>query len=95
MDKKMISPEGRRWSISFVASVTCHVLLAMLITWQYINRPLPRHPLPQSMDVVLLNPQKSHQSKPPKKAKAISNLNAEGGATSPGTSSPAPRKRRR
>lgn len=76
---KINSSEGRRWSISFVASVTCHVLLAVLVTWQYINKPLPKHSLPQSMDVVLLNPEKSNQIKPPKKADAISNLNAEGG----------------
>jgi periplasmic protein TonB len=76
---KIISPEGRRWSVSFVASVTCHILLAVLVTWQYINKPLPKHPLPQSMDVVLLNPEKSNEIKPPKKADAISNLNAEGG----------------
>lgn len=74
-----ISPEGRRWSISFVASVTCHILLAVLVTWQYINKPLPKHHLPQSMDVVLLNPEKTKQVKPPKKADAISNLNAQGG----------------
>jgi len=61
-----------------VASVSCHVLLAMLITWQHIDRPLPKHELPKSMDVVLLNPEKTKPTKPPKKADAISNRTAQG-----------------
>jgi len=61
-----------------VASITCHVLLAMLIAWQHIDRPLPKHKLPKSMDVVLLNPEKTKPTKPPKKADAISNRTAQG-----------------
>ncbi len=68
----------RRWSLAFAASVACHVLLAMLITWQQLHRPLQRHAIPKSMDVVLLNPQKVKPSKPPEKAEAISNVNARG-----------------
>jgi len=74
------STGGRRWSISLIASVTCHVLLAMLITWQHVNKPIPKHKPPQSMDVVLLSPEKSKSTKAPKKADAISNRNAEGGS---------------
>jgi len=68
----------KRWSVSFTASVACHVLLAMLITWQHLDKPLHKHPLPKSMDVVLLNPEKTKTVKPPKKADAISNRNAQG-----------------
>ncbi len=75
---KSISPENKRWSSSFVASIVCHVLLAVLITSQHINKPLPKHKTPQSMDVVLLSPEKSKATKKPKKADAISNRNAEG-----------------
>jgi len=78
MNKPSLSPEGRRWSVSLVASIACHVLLATLITWQHVHAPIPKHTLPQSMDVVLLSPEKSKTSKPPKKADAISNRNAEG-----------------
>jgi len=61
-----------------VASVACHVLLAMLITWQYVSKPLPKHELPKSMDVVLLKPEKTKTAKPPKKADAIANRTARG-----------------
>jgi len=80
MDKPTLSPEGRRWSVSFVASITCHVLLAVFITWQHMHTPIPKHHLPQSMDVVLLSPEKSKATKAPKKADAISNRNAVGGS---------------
>jgi len=76
-----ISPEGRRWSVSLVASVSCHVLLAMFITWQHVKTPLPKHDLPQSMDVVLLSPEKSKSTKAPEKADAVSNRNAIGGSS--------------
>jgi len=76
-----ISPEGRRWSVSLVASISCHVLLAVFITVQHVNKPIPKHSLPQSMDVVLLSPEKSKATKAPEKADAISNRNAEGGSS--------------
>jgi len=78
---KPIGKGQRRWSVSFVASISCHVLLAMLITWQHVNKPIPKHQLPQSMDVVLLSPDKSKATKAPKKADAISNRNAEGASS--------------
>ncbi|MDX8391641.1 MAG: TonB C-terminal domain-containing protein [Mariprofundaceae bacterium] len=73
-----ISPIKRRWSISFIASMGCHVLLAVLITWQHVNKPIPKHQPPKNMDVVLLNPEKSKSIKAPEKADAIANRNAEG-----------------
>ncbi|GMR00643.1 MAG: hypothetical protein BMS9Abin18_1513 [Zetaproteobacteria bacterium] len=78
MDRPEHTPGGKRWSASFAASITCHVLLAMLIVWQHVDRPLPKHELPKSMDVVLLNPEKTKPTKPPKKADAISNRTAQG-----------------
>jgi len=72
------SSGGKRWSTFFVISVACHVLLAMLIAWQHVDKPLPKHALPKSMDVVLLNPKKTPSVKPPKKADAISNKTAQG-----------------
>jgi len=76
-----LPPVGRRWSVSFVASISCHILLAALITWQHVNTPMTKHSLPQSMDVVLLSPEKSKATKAPDKADAISNRNAEGGSS--------------
>ncbi len=70
--------KGKRWSVSLVASLACHVLLAMLVAWLYVNRPLPKHTLPKSMDVVLLNPEKIKPVKPAKKVEAISNRTARG-----------------
>jgi len=78
MDKPEYMPGGRRWSVSLAASIACHVLLAVLIAWLYVDRPLPKHELPKSMDVVLLNPEKTKPVKPPKKADAISNRTARG-----------------
>jgi len=72
------SAKKKRWSIALVASVACHVLIAALITWQHVNKPIPKHKIPQNMDVVLLSPEKSKAIKPPKKADAISNRNAVG-----------------
>jgi len=79
--QQSISPEGRRWSVSLLASISCHVLLAVLITWQHVNKPIPKPQVPQSMDVVLLSPEKSKATKAPKKADAISNRNAKGGSS--------------
>ncbi|MDQ6960508.1 MAG: hypothetical protein Q9M27_05705, partial [Mariprofundaceae bacterium] len=78
MDRPEPVPGGRRWGVSFAASIACHVLLAMLVAWLYVNRPLPKHELPKSMDVVLLNPEKTKPAKPPQKADAISNRTAQG-----------------
>jgi len=50
----------------------------MLIVWQQMNKPLPKHQLPKTMDVVLLNPETTKKQAPPKKAEAISNRNARG-----------------
>jgi len=71
----------RRFSLSFAASLLTHALLALLITWQHIDRPLPKPKLPEQLDVVLLNPQTRTAPTPPEKADAISNLTARGGNT--------------
>ncbi len=78
MDRPGHARGGKRWSVSLTASIACHVLLAMLVAWLYVSRPLPKHALPKSMDVVLLNPKKIKPVKPPKKADAISNRTARG-----------------
>jgi len=81
MLKSPVSPQNTRWSASLIASVSCHVLLAMFITWQHVKTPLPKHNLPQSMDVVLLSPEASKSTKAPEKADAMSNRNAIGGSS--------------
>jgi len=78
MDRPGHAQGGKRWSVSFTASIACHLLLALLFAWLYVSRPLPKHALPKSMDVVLLNPEKVKPAKPPKKADAISNRTARG-----------------
>jgi len=81
MPELTVSPEKKRWSASFVASICCHVMLAMFITYEHVKTPLPRHQVPQSMDVVLLSPEASKSTKVPEKADAMSNRNAEGGSS--------------
>jgi len=71
----------RRFSLSFAASVTTHALLALLITWQQVDKPLPRPHVPQHLDVVLLDPETKSSETPPEKMDAISNLTARGGNT--------------
>lgn len=82
MAELIVSPVRARWSVSFVASIGCHVLLAMFITWQHVKAPLPKHQVPQSMDVVLLSPEASKSDRVPEKADAMSNRNAIGSSKS-------------
>lgn len=70
--------DGARWSLSFTASVVCHVLLAVLVTWSHLSHPLPEAKYPKSMDVVLLEPSDKKPEKPPEDADAISNRSALG-----------------
>ncbi|HKJ82532.1 MAG TPA: TonB family protein [Mariprofundaceae bacterium] len=70
--------ETRRWSISFGASIACHLLLALLVVWQATKTPLPHAKQPKMMDVTLLNPKVQEQKKPPKNPDAVSNRNAAG-----------------
>jgi protein TonB len=72
------SPDTRRWSASFGASIACHLLLALLVAWKAVEMPLPKPKLPQMMDVTLLSPKTKEQKTPPKKADALSNRNATG-----------------
>ncbi len=78
MDKPTHASGGKRWSIFLAASIACHVLLAILVAWLYVSRPLPKHALPKSMDVVLLKPEKAKPATPPKKVEALSNRTARG-----------------
>jgi len=76
-----IKPEQKRLSLSFVASVAAHLLVASLIAFVHVDKPLPKKQKPQVMDVVLLDPQTTPQKAPPKEANTVSNLNAEGGSS--------------
>jgi len=69
----------RRWSFSFTASVLCHLLVAILLTWKLAEQPLPKPKLPETMDVVMLKPEVKPSKTPPKKADAISNKTVRGG----------------
>lgn len=70
--------DGARWSLSFAASVACHVLLAAFIAFTHLPQPLPQAKYPKSMDVVLLEPKTKQPQKPPEEAEAISNRSARG-----------------
>lgn len=69
----------KRMSLSFAASLTAHLLLALLIVIAHTDKPTPKKQPPEVMDVVLLDPQKTPKQSPAKDAKAISNRSAEGG----------------
>lgn len=71
-------PTKKRLSISFSASVTVHVLLALFITVMHTDKPLPKKQQPEIMDVVLLDPETKSSKTPPKDAKTISDRSAEG-----------------
>jgi len=79
MPKKM--HVRRRFSLSLAASLIAHALLAVIITWQSPDKPLPKPKLPEHLDVVLLDPQTKPSEVPPEKADAISNLTAKGSNT--------------
>jgi len=55
-----------------------HILLAVLITTQQKDKPLPKKEQPQIMDVTLLDDKKSPPTKPDKQAHTIANRNAVG-----------------
>ncbi len=78
MPKKM--HVRRRFSLSLAASLITHALLAVIITWQHPDKPLPKPQLPEYLDVVLLDSQ-TKSSETPDKVDAISNLSARGGNT--------------
>lgn len=74
-----INSARRRLGVSFAASVSAHILLAVLLSMAAIDKPLPKKSVPQVMDVVLLDDKKKSTKKPSKDAKTISNINAAGG----------------
>ena len=69
----------RRWTTSMIASVLCHILLAVWISWQGFKPPLPKPPEPQFMDVVLLEPDRTKPTDPAKDADTMSNRSVRGG----------------
>ncbi len=71
----------KRLSVSFAASLTAHLLLALLITLVQTDKPIPKKQAPEVMDVVLLDPETTPKQSPSKDAKTISNRNAEGGSS--------------
>ena len=71
----------KRLSVSFVASITAHMMLALFITLAHVDKPIPKKQAPQVMDVVLLDPETTPKKAPSKDAKTISNRSAEGGSS--------------
>jgi outer membrane biosynthesis protein TonB len=61
--------------------VLCHLLVAVLLAWEISGQHLPKPKVPETMDVVLLNPDVKQSKTPPEKADAISNKTARGGNT--------------
>ena len=78
MRERLKRREGVRWSLSFTASVICHVVLAAFVVFTHTPHPLPKAKYPKSMDVVLLEPSTKKPEKPPEEAEAISNRTARG-----------------
>ncbi|MFC1567675.1 energy transducer TonB [Pseudomonadota bacterium] len=76
-----IETEQKRLSVSFVASMAAHLMLALFITLAHTDRPIPKKQPPQVMDVVLLDPETTPKKAPSKDAKTISNRSAEGGSS--------------
>jgi len=72
------SPQQRRFSISFVASVAVHILLAVLITAAQHEKPHAKKSQPQIMDVTLLDEKQKPAKKPARNARTIANRNAVG-----------------
>jgi TonB family protein len=76
-----IETEQKRLSVSFVASIAAHLVLALFITLAHTDKPIPKKKAPQVMDVVLLDPETTPKKAPSKDAKTISNRSAEGGSS--------------
>jgi protein TonB len=74
-----INTAQRRFSASFIASVSAHILLAVLLTVASADKPPPKRETPKVMDVVLLDENKKSSKKASKDAKTIANINAMGG----------------
>jgi len=76
-----IETEKKRLSVSFAASMTAHMLLALFVVLVQTDKPIPKKQAPQVMDVMLLDPEKTPKKSPSKDAKTISNRSAEGGSS--------------
>ncbi len=76
-----IETERKRLSLSFVASLTAHLLLMLFITLVQLDKPMPKKQPPQVMDVVLLDPKTTPKSTPREDARTMSNRSAEGGSS--------------
>ncbi len=71
--------EQRRFGVSFIASVSAHILLAVFLSVASADKPPAKKNLPKIMDVVLLDDKKKVSEKASKDAKTIANINAKGG----------------
>jgi len=74
----IFKPQQRRFTFALIASITVHVLLAVLIVSASHDKPLPKKETPQIMDVVLLDETKKPSKKANKDARTIANKNALG-----------------
>ncbi len=72
------SAPARRWSLSLAASIAVHLALLLLIAWQQTHKPLPHHKPPRIMDVVLLKPDQTKKTPPPKDAQTLANRSVRG-----------------
>ena len=76
-----IKTEQKRLTVSFVASMTAHLMLALFVVMVQADKPIPKKQAPQVMDVVLLDPKTTPKKDPSKDAKTISNRSADGGSS--------------
>jgi len=81
MKKINLKPQQRRFSISLLASIAVHILLAVLITTAPQTKPHPKKAQPQIMDVTLLDDKQKKVKKPVKDARTIANQNAIGSSS--------------
>ncbi len=80
MLKINLNPKQRRFGYAFVASVSLHILLAVMIDYVDDKIPTPKTDTPKIMDVVLLDDKKPSAKKAPEDAKTIANRSASGGS---------------
>ncbi len=68
----------KRFSLAMLASITVHVLFAMMITFDFSDRPIPKKKSPPVMDVVLLDESQISNDSSPSDARTIANKNSSG-----------------
>lgn len=73
-----VTKDQKRLSVSFIASISVHLALALLVVLVNVDKPLPKKQPPEIMDVVLLDPEKSPPTKAPEDAQTLANRSAQG-----------------